>query len=155
MKNEKGCVRSIWGVVLTVCLVLILSPLLVNAQETKIRVGASISMTGRLAKEGALLKEGYDTWAEWVNARGGINVGGKLHKVEMIYYDDKADANTSAKLTEKLITEDKVNFILGPFSTGIAAATSAIGEKYGYVTIAQLLRSFLCIPRVQDLVCKP
>lgn len=108
----------------------------IESQEAKIRIGAAVSMTGRLAKEGNLVKKGYETWAEWVNERGGINVGGKLHKVEMIYYDDKADPTTSAKLTEKLITEDKVNLILGPYSSGIAAATSAIGEKYGYVTIA-------------------
>jgi len=57
-------------------------------------------------------------------------------KVEMIYYDDKGDATTSAKLTEKLITENKVSLILEPYSSGIVAATSAIGEKYGYVTIA-------------------
>ena len=138
MNKKKGCLWSIWGLILTCCLILIISPLLASAQEAKIRIGAAVSMTGRLAREGSHIKKGYDTWAEWINGRGGINVGGKPHKVEMIYYDDKADATTSAKLTEKLITEDKVNLILGPYSSGIAAATSAIGEKYGYVTIAPL-----------------
>lgn len=111
---------------------------IIYGQEAKIRIGAAVSLTGRLAKEGSLVKKGYETWAEWVNGMGGIKIGGKPHKVEMIYYDDKADATTSAKLTEKLITEDKVHMILGPYSSGIAAATSAIGEKYGYVTIAPL-----------------
>jgi branched-chain amino acid transport system substrate-binding protein len=117
-------------------LALVVSSTLAVAQEAKIRIGAAISITGRTAKEGTLVKKGYDTWAEWINERGGMNVGGKTQKVEMIYYDDKGDATTSAKLTEKLITEDKVNFILGPFSSGITAATSMIGEKYGYVTIS-------------------
>ena len=127
---------TLWAAMITFCLILIISPVLAGAQEAKIRIGAAVSMTGRLAKEGNLVKKGYETWVEWINARGGINVGGKPHKVEMIYYDDKADPTTSAKLTEKLITEDKVNLILGPYSSGIAAATSAIGEKYGFVTIA-------------------
>jgi len=136
MKKGKVCVWSSWGVILICGLVLVISSELVSAQEAKIQIGAAVSMTGRLAKEGNLVKKGYETWAEWINGRGGINVGGKPHKVEMIYYDDKADPTTSAKLTEKLITEDKVNLILGPYSSGIAAATSAIGEKYGFVTIA-------------------
>ena len=123
--------------VVVIGLMLVLVPALVSAADT-IRIGASISMTGKMAREGSFVKKGYDTWVEWVNARGGINVGGKSYKVEMVYYDDKGEATTSAKLTEKLITEDKVNLILGPYSSGIAAATSAIAEKYNYVTIAPL-----------------
>ena len=138
MNKRKIRFGSIWVGILTICSILVISPAWVSAQEAKIRIGAAVSMTGRLAREGSHVKKGYDTWADWINGRGGINVGGKPHKVEMIYYDDKADATTSAKLTEKLITEDKVNLILGPYSSGIAAATSAIGEKYGYVTIAPL-----------------
>lgn len=136
MKTKKVCYWTLWSAFWGVALVLFFLPELVNAQEAKVRVGASVSLTGSFANEGTLVKKGYETWAEWVNEEGGIKVAGKPHKVEMIYYDDKSDATTNAKLTEKLITEDKVNCILGPFSTNIAAATSAIGEKYGYVTIA-------------------
>lgn len=136
MEKRKNLFAVIGGLVSAIWLILIISTTIVIAQEQSIRVGAAVSLTGRLAKEGSLVKKGYETWAEWINERGGINVAGKVYKVEMIYYDDKADANTSAKLTEKLITEDKVNLILSPFSTAITAATSAIGEKYGYVTIA-------------------
>ena len=138
MRNRMSISWSIWVVIITCSLVLMIFPAFVNAQEAKIRIGAAVSMTGRLAKEGSLVKKGYETWVDWINGRGGINVGGKSQKVEMIYYDDKADATTSAKLTEKLVTEDKVNLILGPYSSGIVAATSAIGEKYGFVTIAPL-----------------
>ena len=106
------------------------------AAEDKILIGAAISMTGKFAREGGLVKEGYDFWKNWVNSRGGINVAGKKLKVEIVYYDDKSDTMTAAKLTEKLITEDKVNFLLAPYSSGITFATSAIGERYHYVTIA-------------------
>ena len=104
--------------------------------QDKIRIGAAISMSGKFAREGGLVKGGYDFWRDWVNEQGGINVKGKKYLVDIIYYDDKSDTMTSAKLTERLITEDKVNFLLAPYSSGIAFATSAIGERYGYITIA-------------------
>jgi len=138
IKKGKGFGVLIWRITLTCCLILVLPGAFASAQEAKIRIGAAVSMTGTLAKEGSLLKKGYETWAEWVNQRGGVNVGGTPNKVEVIYYDDKGDATTSAKLTEKLITEDKVNLILSPYSSGIVAATSSIAEKYGYVTLAPM-----------------
>jgi branched-chain amino acid transport system substrate-binding protein len=136
MKAGENSLLAILLMFMIFPLILIILPFSVSAEEYKIRIGAPVSMTGKLANEGALVKKGYEAWSDWVNGRGGINVGGKTQKVEIIYYDDKGDATTSAKLTEKLITEDRVNFILGPYSSGIAAATSAIGEKYGYVTVA-------------------
>ncbi len=137
-KKGRSSVWTMGAIILGCSLMLSHLPSIAQSQEAKIRIGAAVSLTGRTAREGSYVKKGYETWAEWVNGRGGIKVAGKTYKVEMIYYDDKADATTSAKLTEKLITEDKVNFILGPYSSGITAATSAIGEKYGYVTIAPL-----------------
>jgi branched-chain amino acid transport system substrate-binding protein len=139
MGKRNGSFRATRAIILSCCLILIpLLPAGVHSQEGKIRIGAAVSLTGRVAREGTYVKKGYETWTEWINGRGGIRVAGKPYKVEMIYYDDKGDATTSAKLTEKLITEDKVNFILGPYSSGITAATSAIGERYGYVTIAPM-----------------
>lgn len=107
----------------------------------EIKIGASISLSGKLTREGNGLKEGYEFWADYVNEKGGIDVGGKKYKVKMIYYDDESNPQRAAKLTEKLITEDKVNFILGPYSSGIAIATSAISERYRYVTILPLANS--------------
>jgi branched-chain amino acid transport system substrate-binding protein len=138
MNKKSGCIGSMWRSMLTIGLFLIFISTLASAQDRKIRIGASTSLTGNYAPFGALVKQGYEVWAEWINGRGGISVGGKPHNVEMIYYDDKSDAKTSVKLTEKLITEDRVNVILGPYSSGIAAATSAIGERYRYVTIAPM-----------------
>ena len=107
-----------------------------SAAEKILKLGASVSMTGRLAKEGSYVKDGYTLWMEEVNKRGGIKVGSDVYKVEIIFYDDKGDPQTGAKLTEKLITEDKVQFILGPYGSGITLATSAIGEKYRMLTVA-------------------
>jgi ABC-type branched-subunit amino acid transport system substrate-binding protein len=104
--------------------------------EKVLKLGASVCITGRLAKEGGYVKDGYTLWMEEVNRKGGIKVGSDRYKVEIIFYDDKSDPQTGAKLTEKLITEDKVKFILGPYGSGITLATSAIGEKYKVLTVA-------------------
>jgi branched-chain amino acid transport system substrate-binding protein len=138
MENIKGGLWSFWGSVLATVLFLAFTTAPADAQKGEVRIGAAVSLTGNYAPYGTLVKKGYEVWAEWIKGRGGISIGGKPHKVEMIYYDDKSDAKTSAKLTEKLITEDRVNVILGPYSSGIAAATSAIGEKYRYVTITPM-----------------
>jgi len=103
-----------------------------------IRIGAAVSLTGNYATAGMLVRGGYDAWVEYVNSHGGITVKGKPYKVEMVYYDDKSEAPTSAKLVEKLITEDKVNLILGPYSSPITVTTSTIAEKYSYVMITPM-----------------
>jgi branched-chain amino acid transport system substrate-binding protein len=107
------------------------------AQEV-VKIGAAVSLTGNFAREGNLLKGGYAYWEKVVNEAGGIDVGGKKHKVQVIYYDDESKPQSSARLTEKLITEDNVRFILGPYSSGIATATAAISEKYKVVTMTPM-----------------
>jgi branched-chain amino acid transport system substrate-binding protein len=109
-----------------------------TAEPEVIKIGASVSLSGNLARFGNMVKSGYELWAEQVNAQGGIQVGDKKLPVEIVYYDDQSDNQTSAKLTEKLITQDKVKFLLGPFGSGPTFATTAIAEKYNLVTIATL-----------------
>src|SRR5512146_2018595 len=79
----------------------------------EVRVGASVSLSGKLTREGHGLKEGYEFWADFMNEKGGIDIGNKKYKVKLIAYDDESNPQRAAKLTEKLITEDKVNFLLG------------------------------------------
>ncbi|MBU4510165.1 ABC transporter substrate-binding protein, partial [bacterium] len=109
---------------------------IVSAQENIIKIGAAVSLTGRLAYEGRLVKNGYEVWEDWVNTHGGITAGGVNYKVKMVYYDDESTPVRGAKLTEMLITQNKVDFLFGPFSSGITFATTAIGEKYKMITIA-------------------
>ena len=133
-----GLVRILMVGVATVALVAVTAG---TAVGQTIKIGAAVALTGAVSKEGKLLKDGYDIWLEHVNKQGGIKVGGKPHRVEIVYYDDESNAQTGAKLTEKLITEDKVQFILGPFSSPITMQTSVIGEKYKVVTIAAMANS--------------
>ncbi|MGB9822234.1 MULTISPECIES: amino acid ABC transporter substrate-binding protein [Thermodesulfovibrio] len=100
-----------------------------------IRFGAALSLTGKLAKEGNLVKNGYELWKETVNKRGGIKVGNKYYKVDIKYYDDESDPNRAAKLVEKLITEDGIKLILGPYGSESVFSTSAITEKYGALMV--------------------
>jgi len=107
-----------------------------SAFDCSIRLGAPISETGNYAREGIWNQRGYETWREWVNNEyGGIKVNDQRCEVEIIYYDDESDPDTSAKLIEKLITKDKVDFLLGPYSSGITMGTSAIAEKYGVIMV--------------------
>ncbi len=121
-------------VVVAVVLGLLASAAAPTSAQT-LKVGAAVALTGRFSKEGKLVDDGYKIWLEEVNKRG-ITVGGKRMKVEMVRYDDESEPQTAVKLTEKLITQDKVQFILGPFSSPITQQTSVIGEKYKILTIA-------------------
>jgi branched-chain amino acid transport system substrate-binding protein len=91
--------------------------------------GAPLGLTGSLTKESTLTQQGYDLWADWINQQGGINVGGVKHPVKIKYYDDTSNANQSAVLMQKLITEDKAQFLLGPYGSAATATDAAIAEK--------------------------
>ena len=95
-----------------------------------LKIGAPLAATGADAREGALAKQGYDLWAETVNAHGGIKVGGKTYPVHIIYYDDQSKPQTSAELTDKLISQDHVSFLLGPYGSPATFADAAIAERY-------------------------
>ncbi|MDQ6907312.1 MAG: ABC transporter substrate-binding protein, partial [Chloroflexota bacterium] len=95
-----------------------------------VRFGAAVSLTGANANEGKLTQDGYNFWKKTVNDAGGMMVGAQRYMVDIKFYDDESSPDTSAKLTEKLITDDKVNFVLGPYGTSQTLSASAITEKY-------------------------
>jgi branched-chain amino acid transport system substrate-binding protein len=91
--------------------------------------GAPISLTGSTTKEGNYTKNGYEIWKDDTNAKGGIAVGGKHYKVDIKYYDDESNGPKSATLADKLIKEDKVNFLLGPYGSAPTLQVSTVAEK--------------------------
>jgi branched-chain amino acid transport system substrate-binding protein len=91
--------------------------------------GSAVSLTGSLAKEGKLTQEGYDFWKDYVNAHGGIKVGAKTYKVDIKYYDDESKPANAAQLAERLIDQDHVNFILGPYGSGTAFTVAQMVER--------------------------
>ena len=100
-----------------------------RAADDTITFGSAASLTGSLAKEGHLTQEGYDFWKDWINAHGGIIVGGRHYKVAIKYYDDESNPQTTARLIEKLIDEDHVNFILGPYGSSPSFSAAAVCER--------------------------
>ena len=106
-----------------------------SAQET-IRFGAPLPITGPLAPEAVKQQQGYNLWAEEANKAGGIDVGGKKYKVEIVYVDYQSNTPRSVQATEQMITQDNINFMFAPFGSGAAKAASTISEKYKMPTLA-------------------
>jgi len=111
-----------------------LSPFL-QLNRKSINFGVSISKTGRFSVEGENVIQGYDLWQEYVNKNGGIKIGAKSYSVKIKYYDDNSRIEKVKENITRLIEKDKVDFILGPFSSGFNLAASQITEKYGKIMI--------------------
>ncbi|MGE3144789.1 MAG: amino acid ABC transporter substrate-binding protein [Pseudorhodoplanes sp.] len=102
------------------------------AQDT-LKIGASAPKTGPLAGGAAVTHwPNIKLWIQEVNARGGLKVGGKSMKVELVEYDDKTSAEEAVKNIQRLATVDNVDFIVTPYSTGLNVATAPLIARYGY-----------------------
>jgi len=97
-----------------------------------IKIGASVSTTGSNGRTGLYQKEAYELWQEQKNAAGGL-LG---RPVEMVIYDDQSDPATGARLYERLLTEDEVDLILGPYSSSVTQAVAQITERQGQPMLA-------------------
>ena len=97
-----------------------------------VTVGVSVSETGRYAEPAGRFENSWNLFVEQRNAKGGW-LG---HKIELVLYDDKSDQQTAIKLYEKLITQDKVDLVMGPYSSGITDAVANINERYEYPMMA-------------------
>ncbi len=120
---------------MVVFIALILFTIALSFSQDILKLGAAVSFSGKYAKEGELLKRGYELWKDRVNSLGGIKVGNRRYKVEIVYYDDQSDPKTTAKLVEKLITEDGIRFILGPYGSSQVFASAGVVEKYGAIMV--------------------
>ena len=111
-------------------------PVDLSGFDGTIRIGAALSETGTFAVEGKDSRQGYDTWVRWVNEDyGGIRIGEDRFVAEIVYYDDESDADTAANLVQRLIDIDEVDFLLGPYSSGLTSGTSAIAEANGVLMV--------------------
>ena len=97
-----------------------------------VSVGVAVSQTGRYAEPAGRFVNSWKMYVEETNAAGGWL--GK--KIDLKLLDDKSDKQQSIKLFEKLITQDKVDFTMGPYSSGITDAVANILERYKYPTMA-------------------
>ena len=113
---------------------LVLAAGVVTEAQGPIRVGASLSLTGTYAKLGKNQHEGYQLCEKDLNAKGGL-LG---RKVQFVVYDDQSMPPTGVRLYEKLITEDKVDVVMGPYSSPITEAVANVTEKYKKIMVTPL-----------------
>ena len=98
--------------------------------ECTITLGASVSLTGKYSTNGTHTKNGYNLALKLINEKGGVKVGGKSCKLAIKYYDDESTPARGAELAERLIKQDGVKFMLGPYSSGLTKAIAPVTEKY-------------------------
>ena len=102
------------------------------SEETRdyFKVGVITSLSGSEVYGGNVTKRGYEMWADTVNEKGGIEIDGKKYQVKLVFADDQSDPTAGADAAERMITSEKVDFILGPYTSGVTLAVAPILEKY-------------------------
>ena len=111
----------------------------VEAQANPITLGAAISLSGIFSDGGHYSLEGYQLGIAHVNARGGV-LGRQL---ALKYYDDQSAPATGVRLYERLINEDKVDIVTGPYGTAISAPAANVAARY---------RMVMLMPETADVV---
>ena len=92
-------------------------------------LGAAVSLTGKYSTNGKHTQNGYNLAVERINSKGGVTVGGKSYKFEIIYYDDESNSKRAAQLAERLIKQDGIKYMLGPYSSGLTKAIAPVTEE--------------------------
>jgi branched-chain amino acid transport system substrate-binding protein len=106
------------------------APAHAKVEGDKIILGSAISITGKYSQEGKNAMDGYNLAVKMINAKGGVKVDGKTYKLEVKYYDDESTPARTAQLLERLINQDGVKYVLGPYSSGTTKAAAPVTEKY-------------------------
>ena len=94
-------------------------------------LGSAISLTGKYATNGEHTQRGYDLGVKIINDAGGVKVGGKTYKLEVKYYDDESNSAKAAALAQRLIEQDGIQYMLGPYGSGLTIAIAPVTEKFG------------------------
>ena len=111
-------------------------PATAQAQKCKdIVLGAAVSATGIYAANGANTKNGYDFATKKINDAGGIKIGNECYHIAIKYYDDESTPARAAQLVERLIDQDKVKYMLGPYGSPLTKAILPVTEKYKTVVV--------------------
>lgn len=107
------------------------APAHAKVEGDTIYLGAAISLTGKYAANGEHTQRGYDLAVKMINDAGGVTVDGTSYKLAIIYYDDESTPARGAQLAERLINQDGVAYMLGPYSSGLTEAMAPVTEQYG------------------------
>jgi len=97
--------------------------------EDVITLGAAVSQTGKYSTNGVFTTKGYQLAIDKINSQGGVKVGGKTYKLAVKFYDDESTPARGAELVDRLIKQDGIKFILGPYSSGLTKAIAPVTEQ--------------------------
>lgn len=115
----------------------IAGPAQAQTAPASVKIGYAISKTGPYAGGASITTlPNYQVWVKDVNEAGGIMLGGKRVPVEVVEYDDRSNSEEAVKAIERLATQDKVDFILPPWGTGLNLAVGPTFNRLGYPQLA-------------------
>ncbi|MDD9910737.1 MAG: amino acid ABC transporter substrate-binding protein [Ahrensia sp.] len=95
-----------------------------------LNIGAAISLTGKYATNGVHTQNGYEFAIKKIDEAGGVKIGDKCYNFKITYYDDESKGDRAATLAERLINQDGMQYMLGPYSSGMTKAIAPVTEKY-------------------------
>jgi branched-chain amino acid transport system substrate-binding protein len=105
------------------------------AADDALKIGFTVSQTGKLNNDSVAQMRGIELWRDQVNAAGGIKAGGKQYKVDFVTYDDESQNARVQQLYTRLIAQDKAQFLFSPYSSGLVASAAIVSEQYGKVMV--------------------
>jgi branched-chain amino acid transport system substrate-binding protein len=100
------------------------------AQTPAIKCGVVTSLSGENMMGGTLTRRGYELWSEQINEQGGVEIAGQRYPVEMFYGDAQSEPSSGAAAAERLIVQDEVDLLFGPYTSGVTLAVQPICTKY-------------------------
>jgi branched-chain amino acid transport system substrate-binding protein len=107
-----------------------------TANAKTVTIGFTASQTGSLNVESIRQINGLNLWIEHVNAAGGVKLAdGTAVKFAAKYYDDESNKDRVQSLYTRLLNDDKAEFLISPYSSGLADAVAVIAEQYGKIMI--------------------
>ena len=101
-----------------------------SAECEEITLGSAISLTGKYATNGVHTQNGYEYAISKIKQADGININSRCYNFKVVYYDDESKGDRGATLIERLINQDNIQYILGPYSSGLVKAIAPVTEKY-------------------------
>ncbi len=96
-----------------------------------IRVGIPVSLSGQFCLQGAQTLAGIRAWAGDVNRADGMAVGGRKHQVEVVWRDDASLRDNARAITQRLIIDDRVDLLVGPYSAVLTSAAAEVAQAHG------------------------
>ena len=115
-----------------------------GSDDEPITVGASAALTGQYSLEGTWMKNGYELWAYTINEFGGLldrdDEPGLLgREVELVVYDDESDPQRAVNLYQRLIEQDEVDLLMGPYSSAVATSVLPIIDQAQMASIFPMM----------------